>query len=244
LRNSLAVERKQFLVGPPDFPFWGNNSNQLQQRCQPEELIFPHRSNGDQEGVVWSVWMQSRRVVDGVADTALIRGAARLPTFFNKPASNRQVNGDRLKAAQDGCQRRSGITMYPPAHHVRSEASPSGSADQSLEMEWKARPAPKLPMTTSAGVISHMTTIAGPSNIAHISPHGLRVWPSRHLPFLVLYISHVLLVFHYTDSPNDVHLYLLRLIIECRRLGFVPCYRMLSGMQPQPLFGFGRGDPR
>jgi hypothetical protein len=32
-------------IPPPDLPFWGN-SNQLQQRCQPEELIFPHRSNG------------------------------------------------------------------------------------------------------------------------------------------------------------------------------------------------------
>jgi hypothetical protein len=29
---------------------------------------FSHRSNGDQEGVVWSVRMHSRRVVDGVAD--------------------------------------------------------------------------------------------------------------------------------------------------------------------------------
>jgi hypothetical protein len=64
-----------------------------------------------------------------------------------------------------------------------SEASHSRSAAQSLDMACKTRPAPKLPMATIAGVLSHTMTIAGPSNIAYILP------PRRNhrLPLLVLW---------------------------------------------------------
>jgi hypothetical protein len=65
----------------------------------------------------------------------------------------------------------------------KSEASHSRSAAQSLDMACKTRPAPKLPMATIAGVLSHTMTIAGPSNIAYILP------PRRNhrLPLLVLW---------------------------------------------------------
>src|SRR5512132_132306 len=56
--------------------------------------------------------------------------------------------------------------------HLRSEASHSPSAAQSLEMAWKTRPVPRLPTATIAGVLSHTMTIAVSSNIAHTSCTG------------------------------------------------------------------------